>query len=276
VLYREAAQEGFRENEIASLLTIQLPREVESLIAKQAIAANLGYVVKGSAGKGQWTHCPWVAILDPSVSDSAQRGFYPVYLFCEDMSGVFLSLNQGVTDVKEQYKSNAKRALESRASDFRLRLGADTEDLPLHTIDLKSASGRALSSDYEAGNIVAKFYEAGNLPTNEELEKDLVRVLELYEGLVYSIGVGGSVDHDAGEFEGTYFEDYSSFRYHQRIERNPSLVKAVKRVHGLLCEACGIDFRKAYKGIQKRNYIEAHHLHPVSDLKGQGNRMNVI
>ncbi len=50
---------------------------------------------------GQWTHFPWIAIFDIDITTSAQRGFYPVYLFTEDMrGGVYLSLNQGWTYFK--------------------------------------------------------------------------------------------------------------------------------------------------------------------------------
>ena len=43
---------------------------------------------KGSAGQGNWAVGPWVAIFDARVTDSAQNGYYPVYLFREDMRGV--------------------------------------------------------------------------------------------------------------------------------------------------------------------------------------------
>ena len=95
------------------------------------------YIVEGSAGQGQWTRCPWVAVFDPVVTDSAQRGYYPVYLFREDFTGVYLSLNQGVTDVREQYKSRVKDALRTRAADYRARLGDVGAIFPLQEIDLR-------------------------------------------------------------------------------------------------------------------------------------------
>ncbi|PYV67290.1 MAG: hypothetical protein DMG96_39745 [Acidobacteria bacterium] len=32
-------------------------------------------------------------MFDPLVTDSAERGYYPVYLFREDFSGLYFSLN---------------------------------------------------------------------------------------------------------------------------------------------------------------------------------------
>lgn len=47
------------------------------------------------------------------------------------------------------------------------------------------------------------------------------------------------------------------------------LAAKVKRIHGFVCQACGFDFEKVYVGISNRKYIEAHHLVPISLLKGQ-------
>ena len=40
------------------------------------------------------------------------------------MVGVYLSLNQGMTELKRQFKSDAKTALFSRAANFRAMLGS--------------------------------------------------------------------------------------------------------------------------------------------------------
>jgi 5-methylcytosine-specific restriction protein A len=54
----------------------------------------------------------------------------------------------------------------------------------------------------------------------------------------------------------THFEDPSKFRLHKRIERNQTLIKAVKRIRGHRCEACGFDFESRFGGIG-RGFIEA-------------------
>jgi len=38
------------------------------------------YIVRGSIGKGDWTHTPWVVLLDPGVTTSVERNYYVVYL----------------------------------------------------------------------------------------------------------------------------------------------------------------------------------------------------
>lgn len=62
-------------------------------------------------------------------------------------------------------------------------------------------------------------------------------------------------------------EDLRNLREHKRIERNKKLADRAKRVHGYLCKVCGFDFEKHYGPIGK-DFIEAHHLTPLSQLKG--------
>jgi 5-methylcytosine-specific restriction protein A len=267
--YRLATQDRFRGNEIAELLTRSFPDEIRSTISSANEEAGIDYIVKGSAGKGQWNHCPWVAIFDPIFPVSPQRGYYPVYLFREDMRGVYLSLNQGVTDVREQYKSKRKAALRARAADYRSRLGTSTNGFSDIQIDLAPASRGSLSADYEAGNIVAKYYAAEDLPDEKSLRVDLFQILALYQQLSFSTSADGKIGLEQEDLNCEFIEDYTAFCFHRRIERSPALAKAVKKVHGYTCEACRINFAKLYPGIKKNRYIEAHHLTPIANLKGQ-------
>src|SRR5437899_3195548 len=117
--YVGAKQEGFTGHAMAQLLRRGLPTSV-----REALPGNDELLlVRGSAGQANWVRGPWVAIFNRLVTDSAQRGFYPVYLFAEDMSGLYLSINQAMTEAKERYHSDAKTALRARAENFRAMLG---------------------------------------------------------------------------------------------------------------------------------------------------------
>lgn len=58
---------------------------------------------------------------------------------------------------------------------------------------------------------------------------------------------------------------------HFRIERNSGASKAAKRAHGTTCQACGFNFNNFY-GALGDDYIEAHHLTPLSTLKDNEQR----
>jgi len=96
--YPKALKESFKGHPLAAFLRNELPDLVRRV---GEIPAD--FKIEGSPGKGQWNRCPWVAILDPLVTDTAQKGYYVVYLFREDFSGFYLSLNQGVTDMLPNY-----------------------------------------------------------------------------------------------------------------------------------------------------------------------------
>ncbi len=53
--------------------------------------------VKASTGLGNWAAVPWIAFLDSRETNSTQSGVYPVLLFREDMTGVYMTIAQGVT-----------------------------------------------------------------------------------------------------------------------------------------------------------------------------------
>lgn len=263
--YPQALTESFRAHALANFLRRDLPE-----LVRRVGAVPADFEVEGSPGKGQWNRCPWVAVLDPLVTDTAQKGYYVVYLFREDFSGFYLSLNQGVTDVRRIYKADAKSALRARAVDFRARLPNERGKIYLETIDLRPSSAANFSTDYEAGNIVASFYNASESLGESSLVEDLQQALGMYNLLSETESVPvGTIGVEEDELNNKFIEDYAAFRQHKRIERNARLSAEVKRVHGYICQACGFDFEKVYAGIENRKYIEAHHLVPIANLRGQ-------
>ncbi len=92
-----------KTNEIARLLTKDIPEELASHLSNKE-----AYIVDGSAGKGNWANCPWVAIFDINITDTATKGFYPAYLFNSNMNGVYLTLNHGITDIKDTRNSSER------------------------------------------------------------------------------------------------------------------------------------------------------------------------
>lgn len=265
--YSAAMQEPFAGHPLAQFLRQDFPEAVKAVTDRAG-----DYLVVGSPGQGNWTRSPWVAIFDPDITDSAQRGYYPVYLFREDFRGVWLSLNQGVTHVRAQYGGKARDVLKARAEDFRVRLGDLPPTFGYLSIDLAPSPQSMLSVDYQAGNIIARYYMNGQIPENRVLEEDLLQLLTVYNQLSKSDPDHDSVAVEDDEQDNIYTtveEDHSRIRAHKRVERNPKVSKAVKSAQGHVCKACGFDFRVTYPGVTQNEYVEAHHLIPISQLKGQ-------
>jgi 5-methylcytosine-specific restriction protein A len=200
------------------------------------------------------------------VTDSAQRGYYVVYLFRRDGSSVYLSLNQGTTAVLEQARSQYKQVLASRAAAYAGSLAPQKlKGLSLGPIDLGGGS-TPLTPGYEAGNIAARFYRAGQLPEDGDLAENLGGMLKLYAEL---IGVRDTIEESEGPgHPGTppSAREARRLRWHLRAEgRNSKAVREAKRHHGYRCQVCGFEFEPKY-GEVGRHFIEAHHLTPFSEL----------
>lgn len=260
--YGRAKKSAFAGNAVAEFIRKELPTAI-----RQAIGPDERYLVDGSPGQGVWAGVPWTAVFDRFVTDSAQDGYYLVYLLSEDLSGLYLSLNQGITSIRAQYGAGAKEALRVRSSDFLARLGRVTDGLLLGPIDLAVTSSASLGAYYEQGAICSVHYPCPGLPNDEVLRADLHKFLKLYVTLVtteprlYEQADAEDDENNLGQ------EDLRNLRDHKRIERNKRLAAHAKKIHGFKCKACGFDFEQHY-GVLGAGFIEAHHLTPISELKG--------
>ena len=173
-------KENFSDNPLAKVLRNEFPNYLKEITDNPE-----NYKFDGSAGQGNWTYSPWVAVFNKKITESAQKGYYIVYLFRENMKGVYLSLNQGMTNIKKQTSNNSqtKDLLSSRAEDFRNQLKDSISGELLEEIDLE-VENSPNAPFYEAGNIYAKYYSIDNLPSEESLESDFKEFLRLYELLV--------------------------------------------------------------------------------------------
>ena len=80
------------------------------------------YKWQGINQQGKWSAAPWFALLDILITNTADSGYYLIYLFREEFSGFYLSLNQGVAEVAAKYGFEGKEALRGRAADFRTQI----------------------------------------------------------------------------------------------------------------------------------------------------------
>jgi 5-methylcytosine-specific restriction enzyme A len=247
----------------------------DAALAVEAVVRGAGWPhkVKGSAGAGVWAETPWVAAFDEDITSSAQRGFYVVYLFRHDGQAVYLTLNQGTTEVQQDFGRTYLSVLRQRADEAARLLKADGALGPRHALGPVDLSGAgALSRGYQAGAIAHVTYPRTDLPGGEaRLKADLEQMLVLYRRLVdlrLDLGLLGT-EEDAPEGV-----ERGKYRWHRSRERNRKLAGQIKKARGYDCEVCGINFRRRYPSIGK-DYIEAHHLTPISALAGRPTNLGV-
>ena len=168
--------------------TNKLFRDLERCLSElEPSARRPAVVVKASTGLGNWAAVPWIALLDPRETTSTQSGVYPVLLFREDMTGVYLTIAQGVTvpgaEGQAALASHLGRtaaavvgSLQSDVAASGFRVGSD--------IDLRSQG--TLARKYQRSTILHKFYDAGDLPDDAAVESDLETVLSAMDGYLES------------------------------------------------------------------------------------------
>ncbi|MDP2791333.1 MAG: DUF3578 domain-containing protein [Rectinemataceae bacterium] len=170
----QARKDRFGANPLALFIRSDFPSIIHTILGNDAER----YTITGSAGAGNWASVPWLAVMDSKITRTTTKGFYPVYLFREDMSGVYLSLNQGTTEIIKELKR--KGAME-KAKAFALHLRSSNPQLSRWIPNIELRSSTPLGSSYEEPNIGAKFYPKGNIPDNSILESDLKELLSIYQ-----------------------------------------------------------------------------------------------
>jgi 5-methylcytosine-specific restriction enzyme B len=142
--------------------------------------------VKGSVGQGNWAAVPWLALMDRRITTSTTHGVYAVFLFRSDMSGVYLTLNQGVTEFRSGSQGSRRSLMVDAARRYASMLecaepgGFRTGVRP----ELKSPT--PLGTDYEYASIAQKWYPAGAVPEDSVLNADLECLLRDYDVIAAS------------------------------------------------------------------------------------------
>lgn len=282
--FDDARTKPIKDHPLATFMRHELP----DIIRPWTDALGEMYLVTGSPGRYQnWAEVPWLAVYDQLVTDSAERGYYLVYLFAADRDAIYLSLNQGITQVTNEHGAKAAEAvLRSTAATYRALLPSPTGLInePLQ-LGAKGERGRG----YEAGNILAIKYEAAALPDDATFRVDLERMLGLYSTLTEARAAldfdadAIDVDEEGGSAEGGngapsgngsgsngHGGGFESGRkvWHKVSESNRKLKEQAKKLQGYTCRVCGFNFEERY-GALGREFIHAHHLTPLSELAGR-------
>lgn len=155
-------------------------QEIVSEFAKEEIIRTRPFLkVKFGVGKGNWARVPWIAFLDKSVT--IQDGVYCTFLFRQDLSGVYITFNQGVTELVKQGRRHAYQELKQRVDSIhKFCTNLPSKGFTLGAgIDLRVDTG--LGADYEHSTIAYKLYEKGKVPVDAEIISDLEAALLAYE-----------------------------------------------------------------------------------------------
>lgn len=250
------------DNELANMIRRDLALEGRKLVSMRAE----DYRVKASPGPNVWASVPWLGFFDTLVTETAQKGFYVVFLINPDTQDIYLSLNQGTTEIEKEFgRKQYLDVLTRRAADIRARVkdvSHGFSDEPIHL-----GSSGMLPEGYEAGHALGLKFRPESIQ-DDAVDTALQQMLHIYSMLVER---GGTIPTDmmTAEAQTSEIDEARKYILSRRIERSRKVRSNVLTGRPLACDACGLDPQKdySYNGRRENVPLDVHHLTPLVSLR---------
>lgn len=262
-------------NKFASWITRDIPKIIKGLNHKEIEDLE----VHASAGQSSWVTSPWIVILDPKTCTqpngrvSVQEGFYPGYHFSKDEKQISLFLGQGEYNVRKNYPKDVDHMLITRAIILRNKV-PEYKKFFINVSKSNLLKESIMKDRWVKSSAFGKVYKTNNLPSEEELKKDLVNMIRLYKIAIKRGGVSESrkqnisFDQDqlSAGFEKKVLKHINN--ENEIIQIDPKFIKQLKKDCDYTCQACGLKYEKVYGDYsKKKDFIEAHHIEPKFKVK---------
>ena len=180
--FPDAKRRAFGNNPFGTFVRTQIPQE----LYQTGIVDSEHYLISASVGAGNWALIPWICIFNRSITTSATKGVYIVYLLSKDSKRLYLTFNQGCTEIKDNHsKRETVRILHEKADQIRTNI-SDHGFIKNCDIDLGDGLTE-LGFYYREGTIFYKEYKIENLPEEAELREDLSRMMDVYQEYAQSL-----------------------------------------------------------------------------------------
>lgn len=268
------------------VVKVNLPEKI-----KASIGVNK-YIIKGSVGVGNKAETPWVAIMNPAITNTTQKGYYVVYLLDCKQQTVYLSLAVGWTQFADNFSF---KEASDRIHKYSKYLLTQLHDKPPGFIDgpIDLSAKGDLTRGYEIGQILSKKYRINDLLDEKEMYDDILSIINVYDGLASIAGNDlNNIDYDfvtnnkkLGNLDIeinriTLEKDYDSIRRQllnltntqptskretiiRKAIRNPKIARLVKENVDYICEICN---REPFTQKNGTPYAEADHIRPLGGV----------
>ena len=170
-----AKGQAFANNPFGTFVRSEIP----ATLYNTGLVNQEKYLITASVGAGNWAMIPWVCIFDRSITTSATKGVYIVYLLSKDSKRLYLTFNQGCTEIRSQHsKRETIDIMHQKAEDIR---GAISDHGFVSGSDIDLGDGLTeLGILYREGTIFYKQYDIDSIPDEAELRDDLSRMMSIY------------------------------------------------------------------------------------------------
>lgn len=178
--YVGAKQETFAGHVVGKYIR----RDAPEALYRTGLIDRQRYLITGSVGQGNWAMVPWLCVFDRKITTTATKGVYIVYLLAKDGNSLYLTFNQGCTDIRNNGNSKTEtiKIMRKKANEIASNIdnrGFATDE----NIDLGDRLTE-LGEMYQKGTIFYKKYIRGNVPEEAELQDDLAKMMAIYREYV--------------------------------------------------------------------------------------------
>lgn len=254
------------------------------------------YKIYGGIGQLNFNRAliPWVAICDREITTTTNRGYYVVLLFKQDMSGCYLSLNQGYNQFAKLYgpAGVAKRYIARSANICAQYLNLDPGPL-VGPIDLGATHD--MGRGYETAAIASMEFADSVSEQDLEFRNAFASLIGHYDALKNRIGKGlinalppaAEQDFQSAAQELVNKSNRDSLPpgpmippppqiggQKGRQRRDPEMAARAIETAGHKCEM-DENHRSFISKRTKKMFVEAHHLVPVSRQPEFSTRLDV-
>lgn len=174
--YIEAKKHIFANNPMGNYFRNSIPE----IIYKTGIVDKNKYLITGSVGQGNWATIPWICIFDRSITTSATKGVYIVYLLSKDGNTLYLTFNQGCTEIRNSHNKNETIAI-MRNKAAQINSLIDSKGFK-NDENINLGDGLTeLGLLYQKGTVFYKAYHKEYVPEEAELRDDLSKMIDIYK-----------------------------------------------------------------------------------------------
>jgi hypothetical protein len=205
------------------LINRVIPRQINDFLQHDDL------LVQGSVGRGNRTPFPWISMLNRNITTTTQQGLYMVFLFKKDMSGFYLTLNQGITYFEKKFGANKFEMVRRMVDYYQTQI--DEGKYSFEPISL-GAKKTEIGYGYEQATIISFYYEKDRYNL-ADLQFGLQEILKIYDE-IYLHMQSRSYDDVIDQVldEGRDFTDlYSAIKEAEDfLYQNPSNLYDMRRI----------------------------------------------
>ncbi len=180
--YVPAKNEAFTGHPLGTFFRNDIPRQIHDT----GLVDSHDYLITGSVGQGNWAMVPWICIFDRSITTTATKGVYIVYLLKKDGTSLYLTFNQGCTEIRKSYsKRETVNIMREKAEEIISQIDPRgfCSDQEINLGDGLTDLGEL----YQKGTIFYKEYRKGAVPNENELLGDLANMMDIYREYAHRI-----------------------------------------------------------------------------------------